>query len=689
MRFLVLAYICMVVGNIPAYAALIDTSRVIVPISMTGLPKNMAQNNVAAQVFSFEGKPALRVDYQVVDWPNVFFTPPQDVWNWTGYAGMAIDVYNPEAQSVAVCLRVDNPGGDGASNCATVIIDASPKRWTTLNLMFAQNPNIKFWGMRGVPGGTSDIDHTKVSAFQVFLPKPSSKHTLYIRDIKLLPLDNKNSIAFKLPFVDQFGQNIRANYPGKLLGEKDWPKRMKTEAKEIQVAPAVAERDKFGGWAKGPTLKATGWFRTEQVDGKWWLVTPEGHLFFSVGVDTIHPVETTFIDGRDGWFEGLPDPNGPLKEAYGYMSGVHSMAEPIDGKGRTFCFYMANQIRKYGAEWKPEWRNNVYKRLPAWGFNTIANWSDAELLDNSPMPFVATGGVGGNYRSVEGAKGYWGYIPDFFDPNYGIAADASMAALAQRYANNPLCLGYFIDNEMGWETVEKGTLASPVDQPCRVYFINQLMNKYSTIETLNKAWGTDAKDWKSLQNPANPNVDCKRDLGEYVYQFAKKYFETVKNAIHKYDPNHLYLGCRFAWSHPQAVKACADVADVVSFNFYKRQIEPNEFTGSTDLGKPIIIGEFHFGALDRGLLHTGLVPTNSQKERAAAFVNYVKSVAMNPSFVGCHWFQYIDEPLTGRWFDGENYNIGMVDVTDTPYPELTTAAKKINAEVYKLHISAK
>ena len=87
--------------------------------------------------------------------------------------------------------------------------------------------------------------------------------------------------------------------------------------------------------------------------------------------------------------------------------------------------------------------------------------------------------------------------------------------------------------------------------------------------------------------------------------------------------------------------------------------------------------------MDRGMFHPGLGPTRNQEERAAQYVRYVRSVVDCPSFVGCHWFQYVDEPITGRWFDGENYNIGFVDVTDTPYPELVTAAKKVHAEVYE------
>ena len=83
--------------------------------------------------------------------------------------------------------------------------------------------------------------------------------------------------------------------------------------------------------------------------------------------------------------------------------------------------------------------------------------------------------------------------------------------------------------------------------------------------------------------------------------------------------------------------------------------------------------------------HPGLVATEHQNARAKAYADYVRSVADHPAFVGCHWFQFLDQPATGRNLDGENFNIGFVTVTDTPYPEMVAAAQRIHAEVYTLH----
>jgi len=52
--------------------------------------------------------------------------------------------------------------------------------------------------------------------------------------------------------------------------------------------------------------------------------------------------------------------------------------------------------------------------------------------------------------------------------------------------------------------------------------------------------------------------------------------------------------------------------------------------------------------------------------------------------IGTHWFEWIDEPVTGR-FDGENYNVGFVDVPDRPYDKLVAAAKVTHARLFDIN----
>ena len=103
---------------------------------------------------------------------------------------------------------------------------------------------------------------------------------------------------------------------------------------------------------------------------------------------------------------------------------------------------------------------------------------------------------------------------------------------------------------------------------------------------------------------------------------------------------------------------------MVSFNHYRYTADDLRLPEGSD-DKPIIIGEFHFGALDRGPLHTGLCSVGSQAQRGEVYRIYLRHRTAQPSGGGAHWFEYGDQPITGRG-DGENYQIGFVDICDTP-----------------------
>jgi len=108
-----------------------------------------------------------------------------------------------------------------------------------------------------------------------------------------------------------------------------------------------------------------------------------------------------------------------------------------------------------------------------------------------------------------------------------------------------------------------------------------------------------------------------------------------------------------------------------------------DFIRDAGVDLPILIGEFHCGALDRGLPATGLKAVENQYERGVMWRYFVEKCAAHPYGVGAHWFQYNDQFCLGR-FDGENYQIGMVDVCMQPYKELIEAARESSARLYQV-----
>jgi hypothetical protein len=489
--------------------------------------------------------------------------------------------------------------------------------------------------------------------------------------------------------VDKFGQFTRADWPGKLKNETEFTERTASEKEWLAKNPPAADRDGFGGWKNGPQLKATGFFRTALVragreieysknvgnpntslpgGARWWLVTPQGRLFWSVGMDVINSGEVGPIRGREEMFTELPD---------------HAR-----NSGNTY-FYRWNLERKYGADTDKRWPDVALSRLKSWGFNTIGNWSSSELLRARRVPYVATFGTPGDVPRL----GDYGLF-DYFDDAFRTAIRRQAEASTREWKNDRWCLGYFVDNEITWDPYRgapagviaaAATLNTPTNGAAHRAFAKILQNKYVTPEAWSRAWGIDAKSFDApLQlEPSKFNAAAQADASLFFSALTRQYYSTVRDAMREYAPNQLYLGSRFAPKPREAVEAAAQFCDVVSFNIYKETLADPEYSFLSTLGKPIIIGEFHFGALDRGMFSGGLVPRANQAERAKAYETYVRSALARPEIVGVHWFQYIDEPLTGR-FDGENYNIGFVDVTDTPYPELRDAARRVNNSIYQL-----
>jgi len=626
-------------------------------------------------------------------WPGVTVFFRAGTMDLAEYGPLRVAVSNASARTLSVHVSVKNrsqkgrsPGGSVtlAPGCAGVIeADLRLSPWML-------DQPLELVGMNGYPaslgGGTFNVRET--AEFHVFVDNPAEPAAFALNRIEAFqaPLHPLKAATF-LPFVDRFGQFAHAEWPGKIHGEEELQRAKASEAEWLaaHAAGPAADRDGWGGWTKGPQLKATGHFRTEKVNGKWWLVDPDGHLFFSHGVDCVQPGSDTGVQHRESYFAWLPEEKTPFAKFYGKASfAAHGFYQ--DKKNyKTFDFARANQLRKYGEGWEATYADLAHRRIRAWGLNTVANWSDSKVYLLRLTPYTACLHTGG--LRIQGSEGWWGKFPDPFAQAFG----ESIRKRAQEQqqagtASDPWCIGYFVDNELSWgkddRDLARASLLSPATQPAKLAFRAWLEKKYATPAALNAAWGTAFASWDAfLANTNKPSEKrCGADLEAFHTQIAEQYFRTIRDALKAAAPDKLYLGCRIAWGAPGVYRAAAKYCDVVSVNTYQKQATKDLPEGSED--KPMINGEFHFGALDRGMFHTGLVATESQEARAACYRDFLNSCLAHPRYVGTHWFQWRDQALTGRG-DGENYQIGFLTVTDQPYPELVDAARTIGAEMYE------
>jgi hypothetical protein len=641
------------------------------------------------------GRPGLRVmTGHTVPWPGVTLRAPSPAWDLSGFGQVAVRLKNTSPGPLTLNCRVDNDGADGRVNCITGSLALTAGEEGVLRVLLKRTSDDtldgKLFGMRGYPvraGGPGTVDPKRITQILVFLNQPTADHSFEILGLHadgtvISPTAGSADATPFFPFIDTFGQYHHRDWPGKVKSEADLKSRREAEAKALAASPGPANWSKFGGSATGPKQRATGYFRTEKVAGKWWFVDPEGHLFFSHGIDCVRMLDATPIEERESWFADFPgaEPGFAQLRSRGFaLKGHYAGRNP-----ECFSFAAANLMRKYGPNWTTEYPTVIQQRLRGWGLNTIANWSDERTFLKRQTAYTDNIGSHGS-KQIEGSEGYWGKFPDVFDPSFHESLRRAMQAKQGKSAGDPWCLGYFSDNEMSWgdeTSLALAALKSPPTQAAKIAFIADLKTKYGEVGKLNAAWGTGHASWEELASnrEAPAMAKARPDLTAFYRRAAGAYFKGVKDAIESVAPNQLYLGCRFSAVNPVAAAEAAKHCDVVSYNLYQRSVAGFQCNGGADV--PLIIGEFHFGALDRGLFHTGLVPVENQQARAEAYQNYVLGALQHPQFVGCHWFQYQDEPTTGRVYDEENYQIGFVDIADTPYPEIIAASRRVGEQLY-------
>jgi hypothetical protein len=415
---------------------------------------------------------------------------------------------------------------------------------------------------------------------------PINKPTLEIRAIHLTTKDEGSDFLEKLPVLTPFNQWAHGDWPGKIRSREQLNKELSAEEKKFG-SNADFGYCGYGGYKKTKAA-ATGFFRVEQINEKWWFIDPDGHYFLSTGTN------------------GTAGRRNPSQAAPG---------QPVDVK--------------------------IKKRLESWGMTTGGEGrATTVMLRWKTIP--ATTFLG---------------MPDVYSEEFAHNIDSSANVQCTPLINDPYVLGYFIGNEPPWDGRESE--------------VADMILKGPVTATQGQ-----------LRTFLSQHDNLKRRK-EFMITAFEKYLEIVCTAVKKYDPNHLNLGIRFGGPPSDEMLRTGKIFDVCSVNVY--EYEPTKIIDKVYrlTGRPILIGEFHIGVPANGL-GAGLVQAKDQTERGIGYRYYVEQAASLNSFLGAHWFTWRDEPVLGR-NDGENYNIGFVDVTNRPYKELVEAAKKTNRRLFDVH----
>lgn len=403
--------------------------------------------------------------------------------------------------------------------------------------------------------------------------------------------------------------------------------------------------------------KKRGFFHTEFINDKWWLIDPKGNLFLSKGICNIN------FCGDKIW-------------------------------QREHSPYNENIIKKYGD--REKWLEEVSKRFKNWKFNSLGAWCcERELRKKIAYTEILD-------IAQEAARKYiWasGDFPDVFAPEFEKVADEICQKQCLPKKNDSLLIGYFTDNELHWQPDWRSS--------------DSLLSFFLKLPRGTAGF---IKAEKFLKNMDRKRKEVtKKDELEFLKIVAKRYFQICFESIKRYDPNHLILGCRFG-EVPQGeghsplpheiFESMQPFVDIFSYNCYylvKNLEDEQKLNGILQeyieqFKKPILITEFSFLGADSGyptkwpqndntypkpgILEVQL-PT--QTARARALEQYIMALLKNTNIVGYHWFQYVDYPFEGRNNDGVAANFGLVKIDDEPWEKLAETFQKVNLKAESIH----
>lgn len=388
---------------------------------------------------------------------------------------------------------------------------------------------------------------------------------------------------------------------------------------------------------------ATGFFRTEQIKGRWFIIDPDGYAFIYKGI--VHV-----------------DPGTSIKQKAAFAE-------------------------KWGTN--DVWLTHVTDWMRTNGFNGVG-WSDIELLSKHTNPVVHTvivrpmflyrnyhrnyhRNLVGGYSNA-GWQGYENNIIRVFDPMFESYMDKTCKNLAQ-YKNDKYLLGYYIDNELPWvnDALDRHLLLLNETDPCYIA----------------------AKNWFDQRKGVNssPENISQEDRNAFWDFYAGKYFQMAKQYIEKYDPNHMFLGSRFnqakeELTNPYIFEVAGKYCDIISINHY-REWEPivSRMKNWEEWAKkPFIITEFYTKGEDSGLLNVtgaGWI-VRTQRDRGLFYENFVLKLLRSKGCVGWDWFRYQDNDPENLQTDPSNRdsNKGLVDNNYNQYDELMDFCKRTNDNVY-------
>ena len=348
------------------------------------------------------------------------------------------------------------------------------------------------------------------------------------------------------------------------------------------------------------------------------------------------------------------------------------------------------------------WADATISRLATLGFNGVSGWS-AEAASASAQRH---GGFA-SFQLLDAGVTWpdaWskGLDDDVFSTNFSAQVERVVAAAVQPRANDESLLAWQTDNECNYMRLGLITyLTEYADGAGGATCITWLQSRFGSLAALNAAFNSSASAWTgpngvgaALVNDKGLNASAvsAANVDFIANAVMDRYFNLTTTAIRRYDTNHLISGLRgyFGNAAMEVMIVAARYIDILDFHDYSDLPDIATMALAHSLtGKPIVNGEFSFTAVDSNMPNTHGAragnPEPTQTDRARKFTAYATLLMSQSYAIGFGWWNWVDEPSTGRWPDGENSNYGVVALSDDVYSILGDAFTQFALKCDELH----
>ncbi len=437
----------------------------------------------------------------------------------------------------------------------------------------------------------------------------------------------------------------------------------------------------------------TGNIVLKQIDGVWWLISPQGKPFWATGVSSIEYNSVT----NPLLYQNLGNPNS---------TRLNELRNEAKVRAKTDLLFNTNV--------KSTATGNTENLILWLNFGSEEEGAPWLLKDKD-----------GNTLGENGAHQF----PDPFDTNWhNYAQSVVNTEIESWFLERADTIGYWTDNEIHYGYIHRYIWSNS----CANVFVQWLQGlynisgyqqpprgKYNSIQDLNDAWSSSG--WYNynyssfahiLNSSVKPTIRHFNDtrVMEDLYAFErvvyKKYVDTIISKIRtresvlnntgQYKPR-LIISNRFAYEGPcfeaDALKRVFDLFspfDLIGVNLYpyfnrdrtfysKAVLDDLKATFYDTTNRPIIVGEFGVAAEDAGITVKRWRPitVKSQTLRGIAYQNLMLTMFSMPWIVG----QFVFTWENGYYTQGgspDPRNCGIIDDTNNYYTEYVKYIKIAN-----------